>query len=112
MAVFTTGIPDATVYESGGSDSRSFSTFQGPAPLPISPLTQPTQSSSSQAPTGGQSLTLDATGRVPVGVAVQSLAVLTADPADIAVGQFWYRVDTSQLCVRHDAGTTKRVTLT
>ncbi len=64
------------------------------------------------APTAGQGLALDATGRLPVGVPAQEVVVLTADPAHTVVGQIWYRSDTSQLCVQQDATTVKRVTFT
>lgn len=58
--------------------------------------------------TGGQAVVLNGAGDLPVSVGGLSLRVLTADPVSPAVGEYWYRSDTSQLCVRHDASTTKR----
>jgi hypothetical protein len=59
-------------------------------------------------PTPGMGLALSSTGTVPTSAPVTALRVLTADPSSPAIGEFWYRSDTSQLCVRHDANTTKR----
>lgn len=63
------------------------------------------------APTAGQGVALDSSGRLPVGATAQSIPVLTADPASPIIGQMWYRSDTSQFCIRHNATTTKRVAL-
>lgn len=65
----------------------------------------------SAAPAAGKGVALDAQGRVPAGVSVCSLRMLTADPGSPRVGEFWYRTDQSKLCVQHDAATVKRVTL-
>jgi hypothetical protein len=62
-------------------------------------------------PTAGKGLALDLNGNLPASVAALSLRVLTADPTSPVVGECWYRSDTSQLCIRHDSSTTKRVTL-
>jgi hypothetical protein len=59
------------------------------------------------SPTAGQGLSLDATGNVPLGVTVSSVTMLSADPASPINGQYWYRTDTDQWCVRNGA-TTKR----
>ena len=83
--------------------------FAGPASSLFSPKVG-TLAVAAQ-PTAGQGLALDGVGRIPVGVAAQGVPVLTADPASPVVGQVWYRSDTSQLCVRHDSSTTKRVSL-
>lgn len=86
----------------------------GPAAPPPPPTAKPTLGGPptvSPTPTPGQGIATDSSGRLPVGVAVQAISVLTADPKSPVIGQMWYRQDTSQFCVRHDAATTKRVTL-
>lgn len=88
--------------------------FGIPSPPPPPPVAQPTLGGApilSATPNPGQGIATDASGRLPVGVAAQSVLVTTADPASPAIGQVWYRSDTSQLCIRHSAATTKRVTL-
>jgi len=64
------------------------------------------------SPTVGYGVSLDPIGRIPGNVPVMAIQVLTADPTNPGVGAIWYRSDTSQLCVRHNATTTKRVSLT
>jgi hypothetical protein len=59
-------------------------------------------------PTPGQGLALDYNGKIPVSVPASAIRVVTADPTSPVIGEIWYRSDTSQLCVRHDANTTKR----
>jgi hypothetical protein len=82
-------------------------------PPPLGDLGKPQlgKLSVTKQPTGGQSFSLTGAGNIPASVAALSLRVLTADPASPVVGEFWYRSDTSQLCVQHDASTVKRVTL-
>lgn len=87
--------------------------FGIPSPPPAPPVAPPLLGGApvvSSTPRVGQGVALDAAGRLPV--IVQFLGVVTADPASPRIGQFWYRSDTSQLCVQHDGSTTKRVTLT
>lgn len=91
-------------------------TFETVFGLPVSappsasaPPTLGTAPTVSSTPVPGQGVALDSAGRLDT--VVQYLGVVTADPANPRIGQFWYRSDTSQLCVRHDASTTKRVSL-
>lgn len=97
----------------GGTDTSGFEQVFGiPSPPPnppVAPATLGTAPIVSSTPGAGQGVALDAAGRLPV--IVQFLGVVTADPSSPRIGQFWYRADTSQLCVQHDASTTKRVTL-
>lgn len=98
----------------------------GPSPVlvPTAPSTAPAVpappsatsiNNSSTAPTssatGGKAVALTAGRQLPTSAPATALRVLTADPANPTIGEYWYRSDTSQLCVRHDASTTKRVTL-
>lgn len=83
-----------------------------PSPPPAPPTAVPTLANAptvSSTPTPGQGVALDSAGRLSV--VVSFLLVVTADPAQIRQGQFWYRSDTSQLCVCTDGVTIKRVTL-
>lgn len=82
-----------------------------PPPPPTAPATLNSAPTISSTPTPGQGIATDSSGRLPTSVPVQTVVVTTADPTNPVMGQMWYRQDTSQLCIRHDAGTTKRVTL-
>lgn len=97
----------------GGADAAGFEQVFGLAsPPPPPPVARPTLGAApivSSNPSAGQGVALDAAGKLTV--IVQFLGVVTADPSSPHTGQFWYRADTSQLCVQHDASTTKRVTL-
>ncbi len=69
---------------------------------------QPTVSSQ---PTGGHGVALTDSGTLPTSAAATAIQVLTSDPSSPAVGQIWYRIDLSKLCIRHDASTTKTIGL-
>lgn len=87
-------------------------TFGTPPPPPPPPSAPPTLGGApvvSSTPGPGQIPKVDAGGVLQAKVG--HLSVLTADPANPSIGTFWYRSDTSQFCIRHDAATTKRVTL-
>lgn len=107
------------VRNDGGGGDSGLQLFGVPSPPPPSPNAPPLTPSSpptlqttpSATPGAGQAIATDQGGKLPVGVAAQALVLLTADPANPSPGQTWYRTDTSQLCIRHDASTTKRVTL-
>ncbi len=101
-------ISDATASVAGVAEAFQ-QTFGVPSPPPAPPSSPPTVRSApivSSSPTPGQGIALDASGQLSV--VVSFLGVVTADPASPRIGQFWYRQDTSQLCVRHNATTTKR----
>ena len=86
----------------------------GATPAPAQSTATPTLPSGptvSSTPGPGQIPKLDGSGRLPTSAAATAVRMLTADPASPVVGEIWYRTDTSALCVRHDASTTKRVTL-
>ena len=103
------------IRDSGGSDASVVAgIFGATAPPPPPPTAPPTLGSApvvSATPNPGQGIATDAAGRISASVAAQAIAVFTADPVSPHIGQIWYRSDTSQLCVRHDDSTTKRVTL-
>lgn len=87
--------------------------FGVPAPPPPPPTAVPTLGQAptvSSTPNAGQGVALDAAGRLSI--VVSFLSVVTSDPVQLRQGQFWYRSDTSQLCVCTNGTTIKRVTLT
>lgn len=90
--------------------SRSYSASPRSTDPPVAVPMLGSAPTVSSTPVAGQGIALDTAGKLTV--KAQFLGVLTADPIVPQVGQFWYRSDTSQLCVRHDSSTTKRVTLT
>lgn len=100
--------------DTGGRVDEVFANELGhPTAPPAPPTAVPTSGGAapivSSTPGPGQIPALDAAGNL--NAIVGQLAVLTSDPTSPKVGAFWYRSDTSQFCVRHDTGTTKRVTL-
>jgi hypothetical protein len=81
------------------------------ATVPSAPASLATTPAPSATPTPGQGVATTSSGALPVSAPATALVVLTADPASPAIGQMWYRQDTKQFCIRHDAATTVRVTL-
>ena len=97
-----------------GGSSTTATPIGAPTPAPVQSPSTPTLPSGptvSNTPGPGQVPKLDAGGRLPASAVATALRMLTADPTSPMVGEFWYRTDTSQFCVRHDSSTTKRVTL-
>lgn len=99
--------------DDGGTDAflSVFGVSTPPPPPPTAPATLGSAPTISSTPNPGQGIATDTLGRISPSVAAQAIAVFTADPVSPHIGQIWYRSDTSQLCVRHDDSTTKRVTL-
>lgn len=96
----------------GGADLSLRVLLGNPNPPPPPPVAIPTLGGApilSSNPGPGAVVSLDAAGRLAV--AAGFLSVVTADPTQVRQGQFWYRSDTSQLCVCTDGATIKRVTL-
>jgi hypothetical protein len=104
-------LPDEDQVDASFAPPASNLISVGPATVPgtFAPVLQGVPTNAA-LPTAGQGLVLDAAGFIPT--TTLRLAVFTADPPSSAIGQIWYRSDTSQLCIRHDSSTTKRVTLT
>lgn len=105
------------VTDNGAGDSTSVGTltfFGLPSPPPVTTSAGPTLGSAptvSSNPTPGQGVATTSSGTLPTSTPATAIQLLTSDPSAPVIGQIWYRQDTSQLCVRHDTGTTKRVTL-
>jgi hypothetical protein len=98
----------------------AFLGITSPAPLaPIATATAPSGAfpisqlspDISSTPSGGQGIATTTSGSLPVTAPATAIKAFTSDPDNVIVGQIWYRSDTSQLCIRHDFSTTKRVTL-
>lgn len=99
-------MPFATEPDGGGDP------LGAPVPAPTNTTSAPTLSSApgvSSTPGPGVGIATDQSGYLPVSVAGQSIVVTTADPVSPAIGQEWYRQDTKQLSIRHDASTTVRI---
>lgn len=98
--------------DSGGTDllQKALGVQAPPPAPPTAPPTLGAAPTVSSTPQSGQGIATDSAGRIGASVAAQAVPVFTADPANPTIGQVWYRADTSQLCIRHNATTTKRAT--
>lgn len=81
-----------------------------PPPPPTAPATLGTAPTVSSTPSAGQGVALTPSGVLPPSAAATGLRMRASDPASPLIGEFWFRTDTLQFCVKTAAGV-KRVTL-
>lgn len=98
------------VLEDGGNIAQILGAPPPPPPAPTAVKTLGTAPQVSSTPIPGQGVALTAAGVLPPSAAATGVRMLSADPSNPLVGEFWYRTDTNQFCVKASAGV-KRVTL-
>lgn len=100
----------------GSDNADSLAGILGvPAPPPANSVAPPLLGGAptvSSTPNPGQGVALTAAGVLPPSAAATGLRMLSSDPASPLTGEFWYRVDTNQLCVKTASGVKRSAAFT